>query len=87
MKVRKRIKAQETRQWYDDVLLVVTDPFGSLNRVVDGLLGIREEKTRCSRLFPGHSGPQKGQEGIYEEIAGTHYRAGSTIGLQMRFDW
>jgi Domain of unknown function (DUF3943) len=41
--IRQRIKAKPDLAWYDHVGLVVTDPIGALNRVFEGLFGIKSD--------------------------------------------
>jgi hypothetical protein len=38
--LRERIKAKAERAWYDDVILVATDPIGAANSVVEWALGV-----------------------------------------------
>ena len=83
--VRQQIKAKEIRRWYDEVALVVTDPFGSLNSLVDRLLGLKEEQTRCSLMFPGRFVAADKSGGISKEML--RQRPGSAVGMQMTFAW
>jgi hypothetical protein len=87
MELRQRLKAKETRQWYDEVALIATDPFGSLNSVVDRLLGIKEERTMCSFMLPGSLVPPAQSHDISSAIHKRRATSGSTIGVQMSFDW
>jgi Domain of unknown function (DUF3943) len=41
--IRDRIKLKPELQWYDHVGLVLTDPLGAVNRVFEGLFGIKSD--------------------------------------------
>jgi hypothetical protein len=41
--IRDRIKLKPELQWYDHVGLVLTDPLGAVNRIFEGLFGIKSD--------------------------------------------
>jgi len=86
--VRGRIRAKETTQWYDDVLMVVTDPLGSLNHLVDGIFGIGpREKVRCSFLLPEKSPSEERPLTGLDKLPVAHVQSSKVIGLEVSFDW
>jgi Domain of unknown function (DUF3943) len=73
--IRERIKAKPDLAWYDHVGLVVTDPIGALNRVFEGLFGIKSD-IRVNLKVPRvtQSPEQTG-------------RRGHVIGLEVSIPW
>ena len=41
--IRDWVKAKPEFRWYDQALLIATDPFGTLNSVIERMLGIKSE--------------------------------------------
>jgi Domain of unknown function (DUF3943) len=73
--IRQRIKAKPDLAWYDHVGLVVTDPIGALNRVFEGLFGIKSD-IRVNLKVPG----------ITQSTERTG-RRGHVIGLEVSIPW
>jgi Domain of unknown function (DUF3943) len=73
--IRQRIKAKPDLAWYDHVGLVVTDPIGALNRVFEGLFGIKSD-IRVNLKVPGvtQSSERTG-------------RRGQVLGLEVSIPW
>ena len=88
-KLRGGIKAKGDQQkWYDKVVLILTDPLGTLNRHTDRLFGIKSSV----RLKSFRSAPRQ-----YEGINLTHMKSVkfvkedtesiSPVGVEVRFIW
>jgi Domain of unknown function (DUF3943) len=73
--IRQRIKAKPDLAWYDHVGLVVTDPIGALNRVFEGLFGIKSD-IRVNVKVPG----------VTQSTERTG-RRGNVIGLEVSIPW
>jgi Domain of unknown function (DUF3943) len=73
--IRQRIKAKPDLAWYDHVGLVATDPIGALNRVFEGLLGIKSD-IRVNLKVPG----------VTQATERTG-RRGHVIGLEVSIPW
>ena len=61
--LRERIKAKPVRAWYDDALLVATDPIAALNGVVEWVFGITPNiqlQMRPPRSLPSAKGETHG---------------------------
>ena len=73
--IRQRIKTKPDLAWYDHVGLVVTDPIGALNRVFEGLFGIKSD-IRVNLKVPGvaQSTERMG-------------RRGHAVGLEVSIPW
>ena len=88
-KLRGGIKAKGDQQkWYDKVVLILTDPLGTLNKYTDRLFGIESSV----RLRSFHSAPRQ-----YEGINLTHTKSVkfviedkeslSPVGVEVRLVW
>jgi hypothetical protein len=73
--IRQRIKTKPDLAWYDHVGLVVTDPIGALNRVFEGLFGIKSD-IRVNLKVPG----------VTQSTERTG-RRGQVIGLEVSIPW
>jgi hypothetical protein len=88
-KLREKIKAKGDQQrWYDNVVLVLTDPLGTLSKYTDRLLGIHS----TVELKSFHSAPRQ-----YEGINPTHMKSVkfvkentesiSPVGVEVKLAW
>lgn len=87
--LRKGIKTKGAQQkWYDKVVLVLTDPLGTLSKYTDRLLGIHSTVELKSFRSPLHQ-----YEGINldhtksEEFTSAHMENKSPMGVEIRFEW
>ena len=62
--IRAWIKAKPEFRWYDQGLLIATDPFGTLNSVFERMLGIKSEiLLRPNPPSPATRAPGAGEQG------------------------
>jgi hypothetical protein len=87
--LRKGIKTKGAQQkWYDKVVLVLTDPLGTLSKYTDRLLGIHSTVELKSFRSPLHQ-----YDGINldhaksEEFTAAHMENKSPMGVEIRFEW
>jgi hypothetical protein len=84
--VRGRIKAKGPEQlWYDKLFLVLTDPLGAANSLVDGLLGIKSSVSVKNGGGKTCAKPHSVGAGQAEERGGTCRSAYK--GVELTFMW
>jgi len=88
-KIREKIKAKGDQQsWYDKMVLVLTDPLGTVSKYTDRMLGIN-----CTMELKSFRSPSRRYEGINpdhaksEQFTATYMNDKLPVGIEVRLVW
>jgi hypothetical protein len=88
-KIRERIKVKGDQQsWYDKMVLMLTDPLGTMSKYTDRMLGIN-----CTMEIKSFRPPSRRYEGINpdhaksEQFTTTYMNDKSPVGIEVRLVW